>query len=270
MKETTPVLNEKRRLLKGFMALLLLFGPAFSGAAEPRNFLKATLSDGADILTSPARLDAEGWRIAVVPTIVLLGFVQADGWLYSSLRGKQPWLDSSMPVVTQAGEGLYAGVGTLLLWGSAALAGGGMLEQSSARAAESLAFAAVASAGLKYAFNANRPSDRDDRHDFFTAGIGGSPSFPSGHSMVAFALAETYGKSYGRWLTYPLAAAVGYSRIYVGAHWPSDVLAGALLGAGLGALVNAAADSKGSPHGWKFSLAPAGGEKLALLASRCY
>ena len=59
-----------------------------------------------------------------------------------------------------------------------------------------------------------------------------SSSFPSGHtaSAVGFAtgvLLETPGMGL---LLAPLAAAVGYSRLHVGAHWVSDVAGGALIG----------------------------------------
>lgn len=57
-------------------------------------------------------------------------------------------------------------------------------------------------------------------------------SFPSGHATTAFALAATVGFVSPRWL-YPaalLAAAIGLSRITEGVHYPSDVVAGAMLG----------------------------------------
>ena len=59
-------------------------------------------------------------------------------------------------------------------------------------------------------------------------------SFPSGHTVTAFATALTIGWFAPRW-RWPLlgvAALVGVSRVAVGAHYPSDVLAGALLGIG--------------------------------------
>lgn len=60
-------------------------------------------------------------------------------------------------------------------------------------------------------------------------------SFPSGHTLTAFAVATLLmvGLSLRgwRWATVALVAcAIGLSRIAVGAHWPLDVLAGAMLG----------------------------------------
>lgn len=59
-------------------------------------------------------------------------------------------------------------------------------------------------------------------------------AFPSGHTMTAFLLAGTLtlntGKRWLSWLGLGLACLVGLSRMAVGVHWPSDVLAGAALG----------------------------------------
>lgn len=61
-------------------------------------------------------------------------------------------------------------------------------------------------------------------------------SFPSGHTISWFSLATVYGIKYPR-LIAPLAVVgvgVAYSRVYFGCHYPTDVLAGAALGIGIG------------------------------------
>jgi undecaprenyl-diphosphatase len=57
-------------------------------------------------------------------------------------------------------------------------------------------------------------------------------SFPSGHTATSFAAALVLARAVPRraWLFYVLAAAIGFSRIYVGVHYPLDVLGGALVG----------------------------------------
>jgi undecaprenyl-diphosphatase len=57
-------------------------------------------------------------------------------------------------------------------------------------------------------------------------------SFPSGHAATSFAAATMLSLSFPRFapFLYVLAAAVAFSRVYVGVHYPLDVLGGALLG----------------------------------------
>jgi membrane-associated phospholipid phosphatase len=62
-----------------------------------------------------------------------------------------------------------------------------------------------------------------------------SSSFPSGHTISAFAVATVIARRYGKhrwvpWVAYGVAGAIGFSRISLQAHFPSDVFMGAALG----------------------------------------
>lgn len=61
-------------------------------------------------------------------------------------------------------------------------------------------------------------------------------SFPSGHTAASFAVGVLLFRKLPKRYGIPalvLAALIGFSRLYLGVHYPSDVLAGALLGTGI-------------------------------------
>jgi undecaprenyl-diphosphatase len=70
-------------------------------------------------------------------------------------------------------------------------------------------------------------------------GCTASGSMPSAHAANWFALTMVLFLFYRRslWFMLPLALTVSFSRIYNGVHYPSDVLAGMILGAGYAAAV---------------------------------
>ena len=67
-------------------------------------------------------------------------------------------------------------------------------------------------------------------------GCGGGRSMPSSHAANAFAQAALFSLAarQTRWYLWAFAAVVAISRVFVGVHYPFDVLAGALLGMAIG------------------------------------
>ncbi|MBX2922038.1 MAG: phosphatase PAP2 family protein [Chitinophagaceae bacterium] len=92
---------------------------------------------------------------------------------------------------------------------------------------------------MKLTFRRDRPAEAHP-NVIYPAEEKHGRSFPSGHTIMAFATATTLSLQYKKWYVavpaYTWAGAVGYSRLYRGVHYPSDVLAGAAIGVGTGYL----------------------------------
>lgn len=100
--------------------------------------------------------------------------------------------------------------------------------------------------GLKYTVGRPRPYVRralTSRSERYGPSKGaGYTSFPSGHAALSAALATSWGLSYPHWYVVGpgavWAVAVSASRLHLGLHYPSDVLVGSALGAGVAILVH--------------------------------
>ena len=109
------------------------------------------------------------------------------------------------------------------------------LQQKGWQALGAVAINVAITQALKAAVNRERPFLKYDfiYTDDETAKSG---SFPSGHTSLAFATATTLTLEFKKWYVavpaYTWAAAVGYSRMYLGQHYPSDIIGGAVVGAG--------------------------------------
>lgn len=99
---------------------------------------------------------------------------------------------------------------------------------------ESIAISQLVTFSTKAIVNRERPYVKDPT---LTPVIkAGSASFPSGHTSASFSLATSLAIINHKWYVvapaFAWAGMVGYSRMYLGVHYPSDVLAGAIIGSG--------------------------------------
>ena len=99
------------------------------------------------------------------------------------------------------------------------------------RATAVVACAYLTSSSIKWSIGRPRPVVEDLPHLMATpTGL----SFPSSHSTSSFAAAQAFGDLLPRGPLLGVAAAMAFSRLYLGVHYPSDVAAGAALGTALG------------------------------------
>ena len=94
---------------------------------------------------------------------------------------------------------------------------------------------------IKEVVDRGRPAALLDNVSFGFEGPADGLGFPSGHAVVALTLAVVFSPYVPRWLRwtiYAFAVVVGFSRIYMGAHMPLDIVGGAAFGVIIGSAVN--------------------------------
>ena len=167
-------------------------------------------------------------------------FVRLDQDIFDAIYDEPP---QSEPLGTTMEIGTYLGDGRLMLGVSLLLMAYGNDERRETGRLLTSTFIStgVIVWGMKEIIGRKRPLDD----------VVGNPAFPSGHTAYAFAGATLLGNRYPK-LRIPLyigAGLVGITRIYLGRHYVSDVIAGAAVGTITGALVSR---HRGTLLEWRF------------------
>jgi membrane-associated phospholipid phosphatase len=206
----------------------------FGLVADDGTYLVRSLyRDGVDLIKLPLRIP-EVTLTDVLVTTVVLGTIPATiyGLDDPIRRNVKNIPDSTAGTLTTVGQGTTLGsLGLIYGWGLYA-------HNDEARHAvltgvEGIGLSSLFTLGMKYAFGRKRPNAGDGPRAFFQGG----QSFVSGDTTPTFAAAATISEAfdYHWWAAVPaysLAVMTGVGRMGKDAHWASDILGSALVGAG--------------------------------------
>ena len=239
------------RLRKNALILMVLFFTLVASLSSVRaesstdkfdlnidkEYFKGYLTDGKNIVTSPARWERDDW---IKASLVLGGTVA----LYLFDDNIQDWTQDNKDSLSEDiskfaehfGDGKYllAGYGGFYLLGQATK--DVRANRTALLGLESFVISGLFTQAFKFTFHRHRPKSGDSFDTWDGPSLDSDHlSFTSGHSAVAWSFATVVASEYKDTpyvapIAYTLATLASLSRIHDNKHWASDVFAGAALG----------------------------------------
>lgn len=194
------------------------------------------LSDAKSLTVAPLHWDRNEWMRFGEGAAAVAALYAADRNLYDDVqRNRTSFTDHFAKAITPLGGHRALELSALMI------AGGALTHQIAVRDAgrdsleAELWAAGVVTPLVKRVIGRARPTQNEGTHAFHSFEHSAHyESFPSGHATNVFAFATAVAGHYDSWLVptivYTIATGVAFSRVNDRAHFPSDVLAGALIG----------------------------------------
>ncbi|HEY1951046.1 MAG TPA: phosphatase PAP2 family protein [Bryobacteraceae bacterium] len=203
-----------------------------------------------NILCDQKRIWIFPWHLvqgnSVLPAAAIAGATAGLVWLDPSTTPyfrRTSSFHSFNQVLSGSNSTLIIGLVPLSFYGLNFLRHDSYGEQTALLAGEAIADAEIVTTVMKDVDRRLRTADIPPNGNFANTWFKskgtwwrGNGSFPSGHEIAAISVATVFSRRYGRnhkwvpWVAYSMAGLIGFSRLTLSSHFPSDVFLGAALG----------------------------------------
>ena len=176
-------------------------------------------------------------KIKILVLLFSMSFVNAQNVDINLLRdiniGRNKNLDPTFKFITNSAAPVSIGA-PIFLYTLGLIKKDSIIKKQAIFIGEAFLVNGFITLALKKAVKRDRPFETYPDIDQAASSVG--ESFPSGHTSLAFATATSISLAYPKWYviapSFIWASTVGYSRMHLGVHYPSDVVAGAIVGSG--------------------------------------
>ena len=191
------------------------------------------------------KLSAYFFRILILLSVIVLftNSCYAQNWDINLLQNINPQNPNSntFKTISNTAEPLCVAV-PISMYALSLINNNQHLKKNAYQLVASLAVNAVATEGFKIIVNRDRPFVTYPSTVFPISTDEKNKSMPSGHTSFSFTTATSVYLMYPKWYValpaFAWATSVGYSRMYLGLHYPSDVLMGAVVGSSSAIITN--------------------------------